>query len=61
MAPVKEFNSKSLILWRADQLAFVVVDVEVLAGVDQREELGALDDHVDGVSHIENEWRSPVL
>ena len=61
MALVKEFNSESLILRGADELALIVVDIEVLAGIDQSEELGTLNDHVDGVLYIENEWRAPVL
>lgn len=61
MSFVKEFNSKSLVLWRAYQLALIVVDVKVLASVDQCKELGTLDNHIDGISYIENEWRSPVL
>ena len=57
---VQELNTKALALWRRDKLAFVGVDVEVLACVDQSEVLGSLDDEEDNILDVENEWRAPV-
>lgn len=60
MASVQELDSQSLEFRCADELAFIVVHNEVLAGVNESEVLGSLHNQVDAVLHIEHEGRGPV-
>lgn len=61
VAFVQEFDSQALILGGGDRFPIVIIDVEVLGGIDQSEIFCALHNCVNAVSDIENEGRSPVL
>jgi hypothetical protein len=56
MSLVQESDSETLRFWCRDQLAFIREDLEILAGVDKGEVLGALANQENYILEIENEW-----
>ena len=61
MALVEEFNAQAGHGGRGDFATLVVVDREVLAGVDDGEVLAALDDHGDCITDVDGVGGLPVL
>jgi len=53
---VEEFNAKTLVLGAGNWLTIVVIDVEVLAGINQSKVFRTLDDGVDTVFDIKKLW-----
>jgi hypothetical protein len=56
VAVVQELNSESRALWRTNELALVVVDVEVLTGINQRKVLRSLHYQVHHVFQVKHKW-----
>jgi coenzyme F420-reducing hydrogenase delta subunit len=54
VALVKELHSETLVLGRAHKFTVVVVNIEVLASIDQSEVLHALHDGVDAVFNVKD-------
>lgn len=56
MTSIQELDSETLVLRARDSLAIVVVNIEVLTCIDECKVLNTLNDSVDNVFDIENEW-----
>lgn len=61
VASIQKLNAKTLVLRAGNILAIVVIDVKVLACIDEREVLDALHNSVNTVFDIKNKGRSPAL
>jgi len=61
VAFVQEFDSEALVLGARHKFTVVVVNVEVLAGVDKSEELHTLHNCVNTVFNVKNARTCPVL
>ena len=60
MSCVQELYSQTLELGCRHKLALVIINDEILAGINQNEIFRPLDDQVDAILNIENKRRGPI-